>query len=211
VGRLKGRRLMTQAGVSGERHRRRGPKPPERRHGYELAPHLLARHCDVQAPNVAWCGDIPSIWTEAGWLDTSVLLALSSRQGVGWAMREHGEAHWVTEARELARGRRQPEAGLMHQSARGAQDARHASRGLLADHGIVGSMRGKGDGLDKAVAERFVGSVQRERTAKRYYRTRHEARADILEYLEMCYNSWRKHASRGYGSPNAYEKIARVA
>jgi hypothetical protein len=57
VGRFKGRRLMQQAGVSVEGRRRRGPKTTDSRHGYGGAPHLLERHCDVTAPNVAWYGD----------------------------------------------------------------------------------------------------------------------------------------------------------
>lgn len=211
VGRFKVRRLMKQAGVSVESRRRRGPKTTDSRHGYELAPNLLERNFDVKAPNVAWCGDITYIWTEEGWLYTSVLLDLYSRKVVGWSMSDHVDAQLVTDALEMALGRRQPEAGLIHHSDRGAQYASHAYRGLLADHGIVCSMSGKGDCLDNAVAERFFGSLKRERTSKRYYRTRQEARADIIDYIEMFYNSWRKHSYLGYVSPNAYEKIARVA
>ena len=110
----------------------------------------------------------------------------------------------------MALGRRQPDVGLMHHSDHGSQYASHASRGMLSDHGMACSMRGKGDCLDNAVAERFFGSLKRERTSKRYYVTRQAARADIIDYLEMFYNSWRKHAYLGYVSPNAYEKIARV-
>jgi transposase InsO family protein len=72
-------------------------------------------------------------------------------------------------------------------------------------------MSGKGDCLDNAVAERFFGSLKRERTSKRYYLTRQEARDDIIDYIEMFYNGWRKHSYLGYVSPNAYEKIAKAA
>jgi transposase InsO family protein len=126
-------------------------------------------------------------------------------------MSDHLDTPLVTDALEMALGRRQPDAGLMHQSDRGSQYASHAYRGLLAEHGLECSMSGKGDGLDKAVAERFVGSLKRERTSERYYRTRQEARDDIIDYIEMFYNRWRKHLYLGYVSPNEYEKIARVA
>lgn len=89
VGRFKVRRLMKLAGVSVESRRWRGPKTTDSRHGYGVAPNLLARHFDVTAPHVAWCGDITYIWTEEGWLYTSVLLDLYSRKVVGWAMRDH--------------------------------------------------------------------------------------------------------------------------
>jgi putative transposase len=111
----------------------------------------------------------------------------------------------------MALGRRQPPPGLVHQSDRGSQYASHAYRELLAAHGIVCSMSGKGDCLDNAVAERFFGRVKRARTSKCSYRTRQEARDDVIDSIEMFSNSWRKHSSLGYVSPNAYEKIAQTA
>ena len=210
-GRFTARRFMPQAGVSVAGRRRRGPQPTDSRHGERGAPHLLARHCDVTAPNVAWCGDVTDIWPEEGWRYTSVRLDLYARQVVGGAMREPLETPWVRGALERALGRRQPEAGLMHQSDRGSQYASHVSRELLADRGIVCRMSGKGDCLDKAVAERFFGRVKRARTSKRYYRTRQDARDAIIDDIEMFYNRWRTHASLGYVSPNAYEKIVQAA
>ena len=98
----------------------------------------------------------------------------------------------------------------MHHSDRGSQYACHAYRELLAEHGIECSMSGKGDCFDNAVVERFLGSVKRERTSKRYYLTRQEARDDVIDSIGMFSNSWRTHSYLGYISPNAYGKIARV-
>lgn len=211
VGRFKVRRVMKQAGVSVAGRRRRRPTTTDSRHGYGIVPNLLERNFDMPAPNVAWCGDITYIWTEEGWLYTSVLLDLYSRKVVGWSMSDHVDTQLVTDALEMALGRRQPGAGLIHHSDRGSQYACHAYRELLAEHDIACSMSGKGECLDNAVAERFFGSLKRERTSKRYYVTRQEARDDIIDYIEMFYNSWRKHSYLGYVSPNEYEKIARVA
>jgi putative transposase len=172
---------------------------------------VLARNFDVTAPNVAWCGDITSLWTEEGWLYVSVLLDLYARKVVGWAMSDHVDTQLVMDALEMALGRRRPPIGLVHHSDRGSQYASHAYRALLADHGMTCSMSGQGECLDHAVAERFFGSLKRERTSKRSYRTRQEARDDVIDYIEMFYNSWRKHSYLGYVSPNAYEKIAQAA
>jgi transposase InsO family protein len=76
VGRFKARRLMTQAGVSARRRPIRRPRPTDSRQGCGVAPHLLARHFDVTAPHVAWCGDLPAVWTEDGWLYVAVLFDL---------------------------------------------------------------------------------------------------------------------------------------
>jgi transposase InsO family protein len=126
-------------------------------------------------------------------------------------MSDHVDTPLVRDALEMALGRRQPGAGLLQHSDRGAQYASHAYRSMLAAHGIAGSMRGKGECVDKAVAARFFGSLKRERTSQRSSVTRQEARDDLIDYIEMFYHSWRKHASLGYVSPNEYEKIAQAA
>jgi hypothetical protein len=58
-------------------------------------------------------------------------------------------------------------------------------------------MRGKGEGLAHAVAERGWGSVQRERTSQRSERTRQEARDAVIDDSAMCSNRGRTHASLG--------------
>jgi transposase InsO family protein len=211
VGRAKARRLMNKMGVAVQRPRRRGPMTTDSRHGYEVAPNLLARQFDVTAPDHVWAGDITYIWTAEGWLYLSVLVDLYSRKVVGWAMNQHMDTTLVQDALQMALGRRSPSAGLMHHSDRGSQYASHAYQAMLADHGIVCSMSEKGECLDNAVAERFFGSLKREWTSYGYYATRQEARDDIIDYIEMFYNSRRKHSYLGYVSPNTYEQFALVA
>ena len=111
----------------------------------------------------------------------------------------------------MALGRRCPSPGLLHHADRGSQYACGAYQRLLAERGMGGSMSRKGDCLDKAVAERFFGSLKGERTSHRHYRTRQEARADVIDYIEMFYNSRRKHSYLGYLSPNDYENLAKAA
>lgn len=211
VGRTKARRLMKEAGVAVRHAKPRGPVTTDSRHGYGVAENILARQFDVAKPDQVWAGDITYVWTAEGWLYVSTLLDLYSRKVVGWAMSSHIDTALVQEALRMALGRRMPAAGLLHHSDRGSQYASHAYRDLLADHGIICSMSGKGECLDNAVAERFFGSLKREWTSHRHYATRQEARDDIIAYIEMFYNSTRKHSYLGYVSPNDYEKCARVA
>jgi putative transposase len=110
-----------------------------------------------------------------------------------------------------ALGRRQPAAGLRHHADRGRQSASHTYQDRLATHGIVGRMSRQGECLDKAVAERFFGSLKREWTAHRYYATGQEARDDMIASIEMFYNSRRKHSYLGYVGPNDDAKCARGA
>jgi hypothetical protein len=41
---------------------------------------------------------------------------------------------------------------------------------------------------DNAAAESFFGVLKRERVNRQQYRTRAEAKADIFDYIERCYN-----------------------
>jgi transposase InsO family protein len=211
VGRHKVRRLMKEAGVSVRRRTPRKPQTTDSRHGYGVAPNVLAHEFDVAQPNAAWAGDITYLWTQEGWLYLAVLLDLYSRKVVGWSLSSHIDSELVKGALEMAVGKRCPEAGLIHHTDRGSQYASHAYRDLPGAHGMIGSMSHKGDGLDNAVAERFFGSLKRERTSHQYYETRQEARDDVIDYIEMFYNSTRKHSYLGYVSPNEYEKMACAA
>ncbi len=50
---------------------------------------------------------------------------------------------------------------------------------------------------DNAVAESFFNLLKRERIRRRTFRTREEARRDVFDYIEMFYNSKRKHGRNG--------------
>jgi putative transposase len=122
VGRYKARRLMQEAGVA-VRHRKRCPITTDSRHGYAVAPNLLARQFDVEQSDTVWAGDITYLWTAEGWLYLAVVLDLHSRKVVGWAMSRRIDAALVQEALRMALGRRGPAPGLMHHSDRGSQYA----------------------------------------------------------------------------------------
>ena len=76
---------------------------------------------------------------------------------------------------------------------------------------MIPSMSRKGDCWDNAVIERFFRSLKSERTNHRRYLTREAAKQDVINYIEMFYNSRRLHSYLGYVSPAEYEKLAKVA
>ena len=43
------------------------------------------------------------------------------------------------------------------------------------------------------------------RIARRIYRTRDDARADVFDYIERFYNTKRRHSTIGYLSPMEFE------
>jgi putative transposase len=54
--------------------------------------------------------------------------------------------------------------------------------------------------------ERFFGSLKSERTDSKVYLNRGDAKADVIDYVEMFYNSQRLHSTLGYVSPLQYEQ-----
>ena len=210
VGRYRARSLMCKADVAVKR-KKRFKVTTESRHNYPVAPNLLARQFDVEAPNRVWGADITYLWTMQGWLYLAVVIDLYSRKVVGWSMSRWLRAELVHDALVMALWRRRPNSGLMHHCDRGSQYACEEYRKLLKRYGVVCSMSRKGDCWDNAVVERFFRSLKSERTDHRLYRTREEARRDVIDYIEMFFNSRRKHSSLGYISPNEFEEFAMVA
>ena len=57
----------------------------------------------------------------------------------------------------------------------------------------------------------FFSSLKTERTARKTYRTRDEAKADVFDYIERFYNPKRRHSTIGYMSPMEFEMKAGLA
>ena len=58
----------------------------------------------------------------------------------------------------------------------------------MADNGVTCSMSRSGNVWDNAAMESFFSSLKTERTARKVYRTRDDARADVFDYIERFYN-----------------------
>jgi putative transposase len=82
---------------------------------------------------------------------------------------------------------------------------------LMADHGVVCSMSRSGNVWDNAAMESFFSSLKTERTSRRMYRTRDDAKADVFDYIERFYNPKRRHSTIGYLSPMEFEQQAGLA
>ncbi|SRP06898.1 ISEhe3, transposase orfB [Shigella flexneri] len=81
---------------------------------------------------------------------------------------------------------RNPEKQVLVHSDQGSQYTSHEWQSFLKSHGLVQLLK-------------------RERIKKKIYGTREEARSDIFDYIEMFYNSKRRHGSSEQMSPTEYE------
>jgi transposase InsO family protein len=205
IGRYAARTLMRKAGVHCQQ-RRRYKVTTLSQHKQPVAENLLNREFSVAMPNRVWVADITSLWTQEGWLYIAAVLDLFSRRVIGWALASHMRTSLVSAAFIMAVGRRQPPAGLLHHSDRGSQYASDHYQACLQQAGMTVSMSRKGNCWDNSVMERFFGSLKSERTDHEIYITREEAKKDVVDYIEMFYNSQRLHSSLGYVTPLQFEE-----
>ncbi|CAA0123010.1 Uncharacterised protein [BD1-7 clade bacterium] len=109
-------------------------------HKLPVAPNLLDRDFNADAPNQKWAGDITYLYTSEGWLYLAVMIDLYSRAVIGWSMSSRMTADLACDALQMALYRRSfPEDVIVH-SDRGSQYCSGAYRGLIEQHKLQQSM-----------------------------------------------------------------------
>lgn len=202
-------RLMRQQ-VLKARPRRRGlPRDDGQRS--VIAENVLDRQFSAEAPNQKWVADFTYIWTAEGWLYVAAVIDLFSRRVVGWSMSATMAAQLVTDALMMAIWRRCKPDALLHHSDQGSQYTSEQFQRLMADNGVTCSMSRSGNVWDNAAMESFFSSLKTERIARKTYRTRNQAKAEVFDYIERFYNPTRRHSTLGYLSPIDFERQANVA
>jgi putative transposase len=204
-------RLMRENALRARPRRRGLPKDGGERLVSAIATNVLDRQFVAERPNQKWIADFTYIWTAEGWLYVAAVVDLFSRRVVGWSMKAEMTAQLVTDALVMAIWRRGKPDALLHHSDQGSQYASEQFQRLLADNDVTCSMSRSGNVWDNAAMESFFSSLKTERTARRVYRTRDQARADVFDYIERFYNAARRHSTLGYLSPIDFEKQAELA
>lgn len=193
-------RLCQQASIKAQiGYKRRSGKPTV------VADNHLDRQFDVDQPNQVWVTDITYIRTYEGWLYLAVVIDLYSRQVVGWSMNQCMAVELVLDALLMAVWRRKPVEQVLIHSDQGSQFTSGEWLSFLKAHNLKASMSRRGNCHDNAVAESFFQLLKRERIRRKIYKTRKDAREDIFNYIELFYNSIRKHGTNGLLSPQQYE------
>ncbi|WP_088458576.1 IS3 family transposase [Acinetobacter soli] len=197
-------RLMKANGLKSQRGYRR----PRTSAGIPaiVAANTLDRQFNPIQPNQLWVTDITYIRTHEGWLYLAVVIDLFSRLVVGWSMKSRITTDLALDALLMALWRRKPQHKVLIHSDQGSQYTSHEWQTFLKHHNLESSMSRRGNCHDNAVAESFFQLLKRERIKKKIYSNRSEARTDIFEYIEMFYNSKRRHGSNSQRSPLEYEK-----
>ena len=179
-------RLMRECHLQGIPRRRRRRAKPGR--PPNLVQDHLQRDFSADQPNQKWVTDITQVQTQEGWLYLAIVLDLSHRVIVGWSMDASMQQGLVIQAVAMALMQKPTNRLVILHSDWGSQYTSQAYQDDLQAHQITLSMGAVGSCYDNAMAESFFGLLKRERTNRRQYRTRREARQDIFDYIERFYN-----------------------
>lgn len=202
--------LMRKDGLRA-RQKRRFRRTTDSNHTDPIAPNVLQRDFEPEAPNRSWATDVTYVHTLEGWLYLAVMLDLFSRRVVGWAASCTNDRALALAALNRSIAARKPQPGLVHHSDRGSPYASEDYRRALEERGIVPSMSRTGDCWDNAVAESFFASLKAELVDHERYVSHAAAVTSIGDYIDNFYNPLRRHSHLDYLNPVEYELRARVA
>jgi putative transposase len=91
-------------------------------------------------------------------------------------------------------------------SDQGCQYTTYDWQSTLKANNLVVSMNRRGNCHDNACAETYFSLLIIKRIRRRFYRSREEGKADVLNYIELFYNPTQWHGNNNDLSPMEYEK-----
>ena len=177
----------------------------------KVAPNVLNRCFNAIEPNRKWSTDITEVKIKGKKLYISTILDMFNGEIVTYTMSDHPDLRLVTSMVRQAFKKIVEFDNLIFHSDQGWHYQHQTYQKMLNERGVVQSMSRKGNCLDNAAMESFFSSLKTERTARKTYRTRDEAKADVFDYIERFYNAKRRHSTIGYLSPVAFEEQAALA
>ena len=198
-------KIIKGLGIQAISHRKFRVSTTDSNHDFPVAANVVDRDFTASKPNEIWLTDMTYIETREGWLYLAAVEDMYSRRVVGWSMDVTMESRLVVDALEMAVQQRYPDEGLLIHSDRGSQYASEHYQRLLAKRGITCSMSRKGNCYDNATMESFFATLKKELVHHEDYATVEEAKASVLEYIEVYYNRQPRHSSLGNVSPAEFE------
>ena len=171
-----------------------------------VSDNLLRRNFSASKPDEKWVSDITYIKIEKGFVYLAVIMDLFSRKIVGWSLDTTMTNQLIMDAFKMAVASRKVEPGLILHSDRGVQYRSGEYQALLLNEGIKPSMSRKGNCWDNAAMESFFSRFKVEALYAEDVTNKREAYSCVFDYIEMFYNSHRRHSALGYKSPNTIER-----
>lgn len=175
-------------------------------HKFNIAPNLLARTLNADAPNQKWAGDISHFWTREGWLYLAVILDLHSKRVIGCAVSNRMKRNLAIRALNMVVAIRSSPKECIHQTDRESQYCSHDYQKILRQHDFKVSMSGKDNCYVNAAIEMFFKTIKGELIWRHSWETQHKCEMAIFENINGFYNSRRRHSALDWKSPVAFEQ-----
>lgn len=169
-------------------------------------PDLVRRDFDANQPATKLVGDITYIPTWEGWVYLATVLDCCTKKAVGYAMADNLRTTLVIDAMKMAarNGHIRPGVTIMHTD-RGTQYMSQQYAHYATQIGLLRSVGRTGVCWDNAWAESFNGTLKNELVHRTVYPTRERAILDITRWIELRYNTRRRHSAIGYRTPQQAE------
>lgn len=169
----------------------------------KIAPNILKRDFQSEAPNKKWVTDVTEIQMYGEKLYFSPILDLYNGEIIAYQIKDRPSLQLVTEMmEEVLKTLKEDEKPILH-SDQGWQYQHVKYQGLLNRHGIRQSMSRKGNCLDNSVMENFFGLLKSELLYLRSFESMKEFKKELEQYIEYYNNKRIKKKLKGL-SPVQY-------
>jgi putative transposase len=164
-------------------------------------PDLVNRDFAADAPGHKMVGDITHIPTWEGWVFLATVIDCHTKAVIGWAMDDNYKTPLIEAAIEMAARNHQLAEDAIFHSDRGSNYTSAQFATTLNKHKLRRSVGRTGICYDNAMAESFFAALKNERVHRTQYPTREHARRDVARYIELRYNTKRRHSGLDYRTP----------
>lgn len=175
-------------------------------HRLPVVDNHLNRQFSVKRPNQVWVTDITYIQTQEGWVYLCIMMDLFSRRIIGWKTSNRIDRSLVCDALRIAMLHQGHPQQVMIHSDQGSQYCSTDFRRLVLLYQAKQSMSRHGNCWDNAVAESFFHTLKTHIIHGVTYHTREQLNIELFEYIEVYYNSIRRHSANGWQSPKQFER-----
>lgn len=197
-------RLMKEMGLSSVRSTAK--QDYKKLHEPEKKRNILRQQFQTDRPNQIWVSDVTCFKLGELYLYTCVILDLFSRKVVAYKVSRKNSTQLITSTFKTAWEQRDPDAGLIFHSDRGAQYTAHRFRQLLHKRSVEQSFSHSGKPHDNAVAEFFFATLKKEDLYRKDYTSEAAFKRGLTSYIEF-YNTQRPHRTLKNQTPCQVEEL----